>query len=130
VRHKHAAVLLQDDNVLIIGGSNQDDWQGQYSSTEIYNTRTGRFRKGANLTSERFKLADAALLLANGNVLVGGGNRQLEIFDAENQRFTSSRQLDNDYYYTVLTRLSDGSVLITGGYDREIEPTTQAWIYH
>ncbi len=129
VRHKHAAVLLEDGNVLIIGGSNQDDWQGQYASTEIYNTLTGRFQLGVSLHNKRFKLADAVLLLTNGNVLVGGGNRQLEIFEMVSQRFVTSGELDDHYYYTVLTRLEDGSVLITGGYDSDIQPTAKAWIY-
>jgi WD40 repeat protein len=129
VRYKHAAALLQNGDVLIMGGSNQNDWRGKYTSAEIYHTATGTFVETAHLNSERFKLADAVAVLNNGNVLVGGGNRQLEIFDASHQRFLFSRQLDNDYYFAVLTLLHDGRVLITGGYDPDIQPTDQAWIY-
>jgi N-acetylneuraminic acid mutarotase len=130
VRHKHAAVLLQDGNVLVIGGSNQDDWTGKYTSTEMYETNKGTFTRTADLKGERFKLVDAAVLLNNGDVLVGGGNRQVEIFDAQSQRFTLGGQLDNDYYFSVLTLLKNGSVLITGGYDPRIEPSDKAWIYN
>jgi WD40 repeat protein len=129
IRYKHAAVLLQDGNVLVIGGSNQNDWQGKYASAEIYDARAGTFTRTADLNRERFKLADAAVLLNNGNVLVGGGNRQIEIFDTHNQHFLVGDSLDNAYYSSVATRLKTGSVLITGGYDSKIQPSDKAWIY-
>ncbi|MCI0609839.1 MAG: hypothetical protein L0Z71_12355 [Anaerolineae bacterium] len=130
VRHKHAAVLLQDGTVLVIGGSNQNDWRGKYTSAEIYHVNTGTFTRIADLNRERFKLADAAVLLNNGNVLVGGGNRQMEIFDVQNQHFILSEKLDNDYYFSILTLLKDGRVLITGGYDSGIQPSDKAWVYN
>jgi hypothetical protein len=130
VRHKHAAVLLQDGNVLVIGGSNEDDWSGEYTSAGIFEADSGMFRRVASLNRERFKLADAAVLLKDGNVLVGGGNRQLEIFDGKSQRFILGEKLDNDYYFSVLTLLKDGRVLITGGYDSGIKPSEKAWIYN
>ena len=129
VRHKHAAVLLQDGNVLVIGGSDENDWSGKYNSAEIYDSSSGTFTQIADLNGERFKLADAAVLLNNGNVLVGGGNRLIEIFDAQNQRFILGEKLDNDYFFSVLTRLQDGRVLITGGYDSGIQPSDKAWLY-
>ncbi len=129
VRHKHAAVLLPDDTVLLIGGSNQDDWRGKYSSAELYDAQTGTFVEAASLNSERFKLADAAVLLQNGNVLVSGGHAQMELFDTRHERFLLSQRLDNHYYFAVMTVLQDGRVLITGGYDGDIQPTDQAWIY-
>jgi WD40 repeat protein len=129
VRYKHAAILLPDGNVLVMGGSNQNDWQGKYTSTEIYDAKVGTFASAVDLNSERFKLADAVVLLNDGNVLVGGGNRQLEIFDTRSSRFILSKRLDNHYYSAVLTLLKDGRVLITGGYDPGIQPTDQTWIY-
>jgi WD40 repeat protein len=130
VRYNHAAVLLQDGNVLVIGGSDENGWTGKYTSAEIYDASTGTFTPNAGLNGERFKLANAALLLNNGNVLVGGGNRQLEIFDAQNRRFIAGGEVDDDYYYAVLTLLADGRVLITGGYDSRIQPSEKAWIYN
>ncbi len=130
VRQKHAAVLLSDDDVLVIGGSDEHDWNGQYTSAEIYDTGTGKFTQIEEMNSERFKLADAAILLNNGNVLIGGGNRQIEIFDAQNRQFIVDAYIDNNYYYSVLTLLQDGRVLITGGYDSSIQPSDKAWIYN
>ena len=129
VRYKHAAVLLPTGNVLIVGGSNQNDWTGKYLSAEEYDPATRMFHQAASLIGERFKLADGVALLRNGNVLVASGNPQIEIYDSSKQRFLPSTRLDTAYYYTVLTVLQDGRVLLTGGYDSAIHPTTKAWIY-
>ena len=129
VRYKHTAVLLQDGNVLIMGGADQRDWTGKYDSAEIYDVRMGTFRQISDMNWERFKLAEAAVLLSNGNVLIGGGNRQLEIFDAQSQTFLPDGTLDDDYYYSVLTPLQNGNVLITGGYNGNILPSDKAWLY-
>ena len=129
VRYKHSAVLLQDGNVLILGGTDRRDWNGKYDSAEIYNAKVGTFMKISSLNHARFKLAEAAVLLANGNVLIGGGNRQIEIFDIENQTFRPVDTLDDDYYFSVLTALQDGQVLITGGYNGNILPSDKAWLY-
>lgn len=129
VRHKHAAVLLNDGNVLVIGGSDGRDWQGQYASVELYDVKLGAFRTIADLNGKRFKLSDAVVLLRDGNVLVAGGNRQVETFDAALGRFTARQRLDDDYFSTTLTLLEDGRVLIAGGYDPSIQPTHHAWIF-
>jgi hypothetical protein len=130
VRHKHAAVLLQDGRVLVIGGSNQDDWTGKYTSAELYDAATGTFTPIANLNQERFKLADAAVLLNDGNVLVSGGARQIEQYDAQDRRFILDAVLDDAYFYAVSSLLHDGRVLITGGYNASIQPSEKAWIYN
>ena len=129
VRYKHTAVLLTDGNVLILGGTDRRDWTGKYDSAEIYNAKTGTFTQISDMNWERFKLADAAVLLSNGNVLIGGGNRQLEIFDAQSQTFITAGALDDDYYFSVLTILKNGQVLITGGYNGNILPSAKAWLY-
>ena len=129
IRYKHSAVLLQDGNVLIMGGTDRRDWNGKYDSAEIYNVKAGTFMKISSLNQARFKLAEAAVRLANGNVLIGGGNRQIEIFDIETQTFLPVGALDDDYYFSVLTALRDGQVLITGGYNGNILPSDKAWLY-
>ena len=129
VRYKHTAVLLQDGNVLILGGSSHKDWNGKYNSAEIYDAKTGTFTETSTMNQERFKLADAAVLLPDGNVLIGGGNRQIEIFDVQSQSFVLGDILDEDYYFSVLTPLNNGSVLITGGYNGDILPSDKAWLH-
>jgi hypothetical protein len=129
IRYKHAAVLLQDGRVLVVGGSDDNDWTGQYSTAEIYDPDTGEFSAAAEMGVERFKLTDGAVLLPDGDVLVGGGNRQVELYDSESRSFQPAGMLDDDYYFAVLTRLQDGRVLITGGYDPSIQPSDKAWVY-
>ncbi len=129
VRYKHSAVLLKDGNVLILGGADQRDWSGKYNSAEIYNVKTSTFIQISDMNQERFKLADAAVLLSNGNVLIGGGNRQIEIFDVQSQTFIPDGTLDDDYYFSVLTVLNSGQVLITGGYNGDILPSDKAWLH-
>ena len=129
IRHKHSAVLLPNGTVLIVGGSDQNDWSGKYNSAEIYDPGTGRFTRTAKMSASRFKLMEAALLLPDGNVLVGGGNRVLEIFDTQTMQFIPGGRLDNDYFYSVATLLKNGTVLITGGYDSNIRPSDKAWIF-
>jgi WD40 repeat protein len=129
IRYKHSAVLLESGNVLVVGGSNQNDWTGKYNSAEIYDFKTGIFTRITDMNAKRFKLSDAAVLLEDGNVLIGGGSRQIEIFDAQNQRFLPDGELDSDYFFSVLTRLPDGRVLITGGYDPNVQPSDKAWLY-
>jgi len=129
VRYKHAAVRLQNGDVLVLGGAGQYDWTGKYASAEIYEVDSGTFKQIADLNNERFKLANAALLLNNGDVFIGGGHEQLELFDAQDQRFIVTEEIDDAYYFSVSTMLPDGRVLITGGYDASIQPSEKAWIF-
>jgi WD40 repeat protein len=129
IRYKHTAVRLKDGNVLILGGTDRRDWNGKYDSAEVYNVKMGMFTQISDMNQERFKLAEAAVLLSDGNVLIGGGNRQLEIFDAQSQTFLPGGTLDDDYYFSVLTVLKDGQVLITGGYNGNILPSDKAWLH-
>ena len=51
------------------------------------------------------------------------------MYVAANHQFIMGEELDNDNFFSVVTLLNDGSVLITGGYDARIQPTDQAWRY-
>ncbi|WP_348235448.1 hypothetical protein, partial [Salmonella enterica] len=55
-RHKHAAVVLQNGNVLVIGGAGAGDWDEQYTTTELFDNITGTFRPAASMSTQRFKL--------------------------------------------------------------------------
>jgi hypothetical protein len=129
-RCKHTAGLLPDGRVLIAGGSANRGWNGNLSSAEIYDAKTGKFGWASPLHDSRFKLPDEAVRLADGKLLVAGGSREVEVFDPAGGRFlVASGEMADARHYMSETKLKDGSVLMTGGYANNDQATAQAWIY-
>ena len=130
VRHKHAASLLPDGNVLIVGGADKRDWQGKYASAEIYDSTKGEFRAIGDMGMARFKLANAVVSLRDGKILIAGGGEQLELYDPATNSFSTVKgRIDTARYFSAATLLQDDRVLITGGYDNRTEAGTKAWVY-
>lgn len=130
VRHKHAAALLPDGNVLIIGGSDKRDWKGQYDSAELYDASRGAFKSIGNMSSARYKLTGAVAVLKDGRVLIGGGSPRVEIYDPARNAFnTVSGELGTALFFSSATLLPDGRVLIAGGYDNHGAATAKTWVY-
>ena len=130
IRHKHAATTLRDGKVLIIGGSDARDGRGRYASAEVFDPTGGTFAAVNAMNAERFKLPNAVVLLRTGRVLVAGGDEHVEVYDPATNTFrTSAGRVGADLSFSTATLLRDGQVLITGGYDSRIQPTTGAWLY-
>ncbi|MBI1806839.1 MAG: hypothetical protein HYR76_07305 [Ignavibacteria bacterium] len=129
VRYKHGAILLPDSTVLIVGGSDESDWRGQYNNAELYDTKRGAFARTRDMEGKRFKLPNGITLLNDGTVLVSGGGRKVEIYDPKTRSFSSVGQFEEPHFYETATLLPDGSVLIAGGYNTEPQSTDKAWIY-
>jgi len=127
-RYKHAAILLSDGHVLILGGSNATDWRGQYRSSEVYDWRPGKFTSSVELVSKRFKLPFAVVRLPGGNVAVCGGSKTIEVFDFLSKSFKAVTEFDRPYYYAAAVVLGENLVLITGGYDDKLAATNKAWL--
>ena len=129
-RCKHTAGQLPDGRVLVAGGSNERGWNGNLSSAEIYDPRTGKFTAAAAMHDRRFKLPDEAVRLASGQMLIAGGSQQVEIFDPATGQFSvAAGRLNEAWHFMSETRLRDGSVLLAGGYPNDPGGTAQAWIY-
>lgn len=129
-RCKHTAGLLTDGRVLIAGGSDERGWNGNLSSAEIYDPKTGKFTAAASLHDARFKLPDEAVLLESGRLLVAGGSKEVEIFDAATGQFlVAAGQMNDARHFMSSTRLQDGTVLLAGGYPNSDQATSQTWIY-
>merc|ERR1740139_9647 len=64
-----AAVMLEDGQVIVVGGSNGTNI---LSTSEVLNHATNTWSPGPNLDSPRY--ACAALPLSNGRIFVIGGN--------------------------------------------------------
>lgn len=129
-RHKHDAILLRDGRVLITGGTDERDSQGVYSSTEIYDPRTGEFHPSAAMRLPRYKHRGASVLLPDGRVLLAGGATQAELYDPGTDRFSlvAGEALLAGQFSTS-SQLADGRVLITGGYRENVVPQSGAWLY-
>jgi hypothetical protein len=132
-RHKHAAILLRSGKVLIVGGSDNRDWHGEYASAEIYDPASGKFTATGVMNAARFKLPAAAALLPNGKVLVAGGGPSAELYDESMAAFTKvPGSLGAARFFASATVLPGGKALITGGYAESggsLPATPGAWLY-
>jgi hypothetical protein len=143
------ATLLKNGKVLIAGGGklNNGGYNDVYSSAELFDPVTGRFTPTGSMTSARDHAM--ATLLANGKVLIAGGNgcddpkhctnvdvgarlNSAEMYDPANGKFTRSGSM-TDYRTGELaaaTLLPDGKVLIVG--DSEVadvyDPSTGRFV--
>jgi hypothetical protein len=132
-RHKHAAILLPSGKVLIVGGSDNRDWHGEYASAEIYDPTSGTFSATCAMSTARFKLPAAVALLSSGKVLVAGGGPFAELYDETMGSFTKvPGSLGAPRFFASATSLPDGKALITGGYAEtggSLPATPAAWLY-
>lgn len=129
-RHKHAAVRLADGRVLIVGGSDERDSRGAYSSLEIFDPQTGKFKVAGEMSSSRYKLNGAVVLLPNGKVLIAGGSDGAEVFDPATGKTTATAGgFGSHRLFATATALADGRALIIGGYDQGNRVSSGAWIF-
>jgi len=114
-RSNHAAMLLQNGDVLIAGGLNA----AALATAEVYNVANGTF---SAVTMRTEHSAPTATLLANGTVLLTGGGdarwdlvSSAEIYDAQTDAFAATGSMTTARDGHAATLLANGSVLITGG---------------
>ncbi len=121
MRALHTATLLPCGRVLLAGGAKIviafPPTSERLSTSELFDPRTGTFTAGPKLTTTR--LSHAACLLADGRVLVTGGEGRSssEIIDVRDATFGSTAGpaltgVRDDHTATLLT---DGRILLTGG---------------
>jgi hypothetical protein len=128
-RHKHAAVRLGND-VLMLGGAGIPESAGHYTSTEIWNPGTRRTTPGPRLREGRYKFLDTVVVLPGGRVLVAGSGSSAEVLDASRRTFaTITAPIGRKLAFSTATSLSDGRVLVAGGYDPDIRVSDGAWIF-
>jgi hypothetical protein len=129
-RHKQAAISLDDGRVLIMGGADENDWNGQRRTAEIYDPKTGLFKPTGAMVDPHFKFDTALAMLPDGDVVVGGAAKKVEIYRMSYGAFAiANGDMDSERFFSTATTLPDGRVLIVGGYDANIQTTAQAWIY-
>ena len=129
-RHKHAAVLLPDDRVLVMGGSNERDLAGRYRSAEVYEPEQGVFVTVGDMSARRHEIQGSAVVLENGSALIVGGADRIEVFDARRDGFIQAAgAIGSELTDATATLLRDGRVLIVGGDSKDPDSYANAWIY-
>jgi hypothetical protein len=122
------AVLLGNGKVLVAGGYSCDVSGNcaSLSSTEIYDPNSGVFSGAGNMTIDR--TGHTMTLLATGKVLIAGGQScasastcnaltTAELFDPVAGTFTATGSLGAARYNASAAVLSNGKVLIVGGFN-------------
>jgi hypothetical protein len=136
-RFSHMATALADGKVLIAGGLNvANGTQLALGSAEVYDPATGVFTVTGSMNSPR--TFAASVLLANGNVLVlGGQDRQnaavtyssAELYDPATGVFTATGSMLRRRFSPQAALLQDGRVLVIGGASGSFADWTSAEIY-
>lgn len=80
-RHKHDAVTLEDGRVLVLGGADERDSAGVYSSVEVFDPAKGEFGAGHPMSVGRYKHRGTTFSLADGRLLLAGGASRAEEYD-------------------------------------------------
>lgn len=133
-RYNHAAVVLDDNSVLVTGGFGVDP-----KSAEIYTPGTNTWSSVTGLTQARALHTSTKLL--DGRILVAGGYdgtkslNTIEIYTPSSNTWTApsaSKVLNTARAMHTSTLLSDGDVLMVGTYFQTsgaISKTTELWRY-
>ena len=131
-RAAHTATLLKEGSVLVVGGCTLDgcEMSGEGATAEVYDPETDAFATVSSMNTRRFKLPDAVATLAGGKVLVGGDGRHAEIYSPDSRTFRPVRgDMGSARAFAITVALEDGTALIAGGYDENINPTNKTWVY-
>ncbi|WP_005032725.1 Kelch repeat-containing protein [Holophaga foetida] len=117
-RSSYRAVLLNNGQVLVVGGANA-------TAAELYTPSTGQFAVTGTMTQPE-RESPTATLLSDGTVLVAGGLgvssqppilTSAERFDPTTGSFTATGAMNVARYGHTATRLSNGQILVAGGGD-------------
>jgi len=122
-RWGHSATVLPNGEVLVSGGSTSATGSAPTAEAELYDVTTGKWRSTHSMTYNRER--HGAALLANGQVLVAGGNSYpvnpgsltAELYNSTTRTWTVTGSLMVSHIDAEATLLQDGRVLMAGGVD-------------
>src|SRR6266567_2437077 len=121
----HTATLLQNGKVLVADGYGGYVY-GESDSEELYDSTTGEWTQTGSVKTLRY--GHTSTLLPNGNVVVSGGGyanpggpvnfiNSAELYDPATAIWYSTDELNTARYGHTSTLLSNGKVLLAGGYN-------------
>ncbi|CAF0735780.1 unnamed protein product [Adineta steineri] len=132
-RHSHAATLLQNGSILIIGGKNSSSTI--LSDVDIFMPSSNSFSKVSNMNMGRY-LFTSTLLNDGSTVFVTGGtstNNQMtstaELYVSGSWIVTNTNMTQLRAYHSAVL-LPNGNVLIAGGGDGSTVSYSTAEIYN
>jgi N-acetylneuraminic acid mutarotase len=133
----HAATLLADGKVLVTGGFGQSGRGVVRASAELYDPSSGTWTVTGSMGGAR--LGHIAIQLGDGSVLVAGGFNSAppaevavasaELYDPNTGTWSDTADLVEARAGATATLLSDGRVLITGGFGSNSMPLVTAELY-
>ena len=129
-RYKGGAIALPDGRILVFAGSGDIDGTITYNSSELYDPATGTFSPGPTMAHARYKVAESTIRLGSGDYLLTAGAPEPELFDVAALAFRPVEgSLGATRLFLAAAPIDDHRVLLSGGYDRVIRPTDQAWVF-
>lgn len=114
-RYGHAAALLSNGKVLVVGGPSGSSLK----STEVYNPTANTWTSGPTSSAPRFQCTATAL--SNGKVLIAGGYapyyayNTVELYDPAKNTLAVTTTLNKGRYAHTATALPNNTVLIAAG---------------
>jgi hypothetical protein len=129
-RHSHAATLLPNGKVLIVGGVPILGGNSAVKTAELFDPATNTFTPTGSTTVAHEQLP--AVTLANGKALLVGGYNITsgETYDPATGAWTAATGLPLTYYFNhVLVALPNGKALAIGGGPSGSLPTAQTLVY-
>jgi N-acetylneuraminic acid mutarotase len=128
-RAENTATLLSNGEVLVAGGTGNISVLGSapYNSAELYDPSAGTWTSAGHMS--QFRFSHTATLLANGSVLVAGGEpggsgptaapvNSTEIFDPVGGTWTPIGSMTVARSRHSATLLPNGKLLVAGGYNQ------------
>lgn len=126
-RHKHDTILLDENRLWVVGGSDERDAAGSYSSTELIDIRSGKTTPGPQLRQNRFKLRGTVIKHENGVVSVLGGGSKVEVFSSGLDQSWLLNSSDLAGQFSTATKSTDKEVVIVGGYTTGMKLSSKVW---